>query len=96
MPLTINVGLSRKSSRDYQSEGALINLTAELDQTLLTRPDALQAEIARLCQQAKDAMAQQSGRVRPASVPTETPHAPPRNPATHQIRPPTVTTHFRT
>lgn len=31
MPLSINVGLSRKASRDYQSTGVSINVTAELD-----------------------------------------------------------------
>jgi len=31
LPLTVNVGLSRKASKDYQSTGASINLTAELD-----------------------------------------------------------------
>lgn len=39
MPLSINVGLSRKASRDYQSTGVSINVTAELDQTLLARPE---------------------------------------------------------
>ncbi len=34
MPLSINVGLSRKASRDYQSTGVSINVTAELDQAL--------------------------------------------------------------
>ena len=29
MPLSINVGLSRKASRDYQSTGVSINVTAE-------------------------------------------------------------------
>ena len=38
MPLTIDVGLSRKASKDYQSTGTSINLTAELDQALLPRP----------------------------------------------------------
>ena len=42
MPLSINVGLSRKASRDYQSTGVSINVTAELDQSLLAKPDELQ------------------------------------------------------
>jgi hypothetical protein len=39
MPLSVNVGLSRKASKDYQSTGVGINLTAELDQALLAKPD---------------------------------------------------------
>ncbi|QOV89759.1 hypothetical protein [Humisphaera borealis] len=41
MPLSINVGLSRKASRDYQSTGYSINVTAELDQALLGQWPAL-------------------------------------------------------
>ena len=48
MPLTINVGLSRKASENFQSTGTSINITAELDQSLLARPDQLQQEIDRL------------------------------------------------
>ena len=44
MPLTINVGLSRKRSENYQSEGVSINVTAELDQALLTQPRRLQEQ----------------------------------------------------
>jgi hypothetical protein len=44
MPLSINVGLSRKASRDYQSTGVSINVTAELDQSLLAKPDNLYAQ----------------------------------------------------
>lgn len=68
MPLTINVGLSRKASKDYQSSGTSINLTAELDQALLARPDELQSQIGALYQQAEDALARQASR--PASAPT--------------------------
>ena len=38
MPMAINVGLSRKSSKDFQSEGRSINISAELDQSPLTKP----------------------------------------------------------
>ena len=38
MPLSINVGLSRKASKDYQSTGVSINVTTELHQSLLDRP----------------------------------------------------------
>jgi hypothetical protein len=64
MPLTINVGLSRKASKDYQSSGVSINVTAELDQSLLARPDQLQDEIDRLYDQAEQALARQAGEVR--------------------------------
>lgn len=56
MPLTINVGLSRKASKDYQSSGTSINITAELDQALLQHPDELQARIDELYQQAERAV----------------------------------------
>jgi hypothetical protein len=45
MPLSVNVGLSRKASKDYQSTGVSINVTAELDQSLLAKPDQLQREV---------------------------------------------------
>jgi hypothetical protein len=48
MPLNINVGLSRKASRDFQSTGYSINLVAELDSALLAHPDELQEQIADL------------------------------------------------
>jgi len=60
MPLSINVGLSRKASRDYQSTGVSINVTAELDQSLLTKPDELQAQVANLYAQAESALEQQA------------------------------------
>jgi len=60
MPLTINVGLSRKTSENYNSTGTSINLTAELDQSLLARPDELQDAIAELYEQAEDALEQQA------------------------------------
>lgn len=59
MPLSINVGLSRKASKDYQSTGYSINVTAELDQALLTRPDELQAQIDALYGQAQNAIDRQ-------------------------------------
>ena len=61
MPLSVNVGLSRKASRDYQSTGVSINVTAELDQSLLARPDELQAQIADLYAQANHALDKQAG-----------------------------------
>ena len=56
MPLNINVGLSRKASKDYQSTGYSINVTAELDQSLLARPDELQVQIAALYAHAHEAL----------------------------------------
>ena len=67
MPLTINVGLSRKASKDYQSSGVSINVTAELDQSLLARPRELQAEIDRLYAQAEEGLARQAERPDDAS-----------------------------
>ena len=61
MPLSINVGLSRKASRDYQSTGVSINVTAELDQSLLGRPQDLQQQIGDLYAQARQALEQQAG-----------------------------------
>ena len=52
MPLSINVGLSRKASKDYQSTGVSINVTAELDSALLQNPAKLQQQIAGLYGQA--------------------------------------------
>jgi hypothetical protein len=62
MPLSINVGLSRKASKDYQSNGVSINLTAELDQSLLARPQELQQQIDGLYRQAEHALDRQAGR----------------------------------
>lgn len=62
MPLLINVGLNRKSSRDYQSRGVSINVTAELDPGLLANPPRLQQEIAKLYEQAETALDLQVGR----------------------------------
>lgn len=60
MPLSINVGLSRKSSENYNSSGCSINVTAELDQALLARPAELQSQIAALYGQAESALARQA------------------------------------
>ena len=72
MPLSINVGLSRKASKDFQSTGVSINVTAELDQALLARPDELQRQIHGLYDQARRALDHQSetpGEPRAAQVP---------------------------
>jgi hypothetical protein len=62
MPLTVNVGLSRKASRNYQSTGRSINITAELDAALLARPDELQRQIERLYGEAETALKRQAAR----------------------------------
>lgn len=72
MPLTINVGLSRKASENYQSRGVSLNMTAELDQGLLTRPAELQEQIAQLYLQAERALQRQMA---------AGPHAPVASPA---------------
>ena len=56
MPLSINVGLSRKASKDYQSTGTSINIIAELDAALLAKPDELQKQIDGLYREAQDAI----------------------------------------
>jgi hypothetical protein len=61
MPLSVNVGLSRKASKDFQSTGVSLNIVAELDQSLLARPDELQRQIADLYAQAGAALNHQAG-----------------------------------
>jgi hypothetical protein len=56
MPLSVNVGISRKRSENYQSDGLSLNLTAELDQALLARPEQLQQQIEELYRQAEQAL----------------------------------------
>lgn len=81
MPLSIDVGLSRKIARRFQSTGVSINITAELDQGLLARPGDLHAEIERLYAQAQEALEQQL-----AVMMT---HAPSTSPAEVRDRPAT-------
>jgi hypothetical protein len=76
MPLSINVGLSRKRSENYQSEGVSINVTAELDQSLLARPDELQRQIASLYSQAERALCRRPDLDSP---PAANPHGPSRS-----------------
>ena len=68
MPLSVNVGLSRKASKDFQSIGCSISLTAELDQALLARPQDLQQQIEELYAQARQALDQQSAPQFPAGA----------------------------
>ena len=56
MPLQISVSLSKKQSKNFNSQGCSVSLSAELDQTLLTRPDELQLAIAELSEQAELAL----------------------------------------
>lgn len=69
MPLSINVGLSRKASRDYQSTGVSINVTAELDQSLLARPQELQEQVANLYAQAEQALDRRAGHLDAVNAP---------------------------
>jgi len=73
MPIVINVGLSRKTSENYNSSGVSINLTAELDQSLLARPDELQGAVSELYEQAEQALDRQASGERPASNTLVTP-----------------------
>ena len=66
MPLSVNVGLNRKASHNYQSTGVSINVTAELDATLLAKPDELQQQIAGLYNQAESALERQAAQLSPA------------------------------
>ena len=77
MPLQINVGLSRKASADFQSNGASINIVAELDQRLLAHPDELQRSIDNLYAQARCALDRQAKTPMPA--PATPRHDPPAN-----------------
>ncbi len=79
MPISINVGLSKKSSVDYQSQGRSINLTAELDGALLSKPVELQRQIAALYQQAEIALDQ-------AATDAAAPKAPPTRRANGKVK----------
>ena len=59
MPFIINVGVSRKASKDFQSTGYSLNLTAELDSGLLADSNRLQNEIERIYSQATIALNRQ-------------------------------------
>ena len=56
MPLSVSVGLSRKRSENFQSEGASINISADIDPILLARPVELQLQINSLYEQAEVAL----------------------------------------
>lgn len=54
MPMTLNVGLSRKVGEpNYGSRGASVNLQLELDSSLVEEPDRLRDRIRQLYQLAK-------------------------------------------
>jgi hypothetical protein len=59
MPLLINVGLTRKASKDFQSVAVSFHMTAELDQGLLSDPPRLQSEVQRIYSLAEDALERQ-------------------------------------
>jgi len=63
--LTINVGIARKESKNFNSTGCSINLIAELDSALLCDTYRLQSEIQRIYAQAEIALDNQQ---RPAQT----------------------------
>jgi len=65
--MSVNVGLSRKASRDYQSTGVSINVTAELDSALLAKPAELQQQVDQLYRQAQEALDRQVSHVAAAT-----------------------------
>jgi hypothetical protein len=79
MPLTINVGLARKASRDFKSRGCSINLTAELDSALLGTPQRLQEEVAGLFKHAEEALEHQQVRMSAVAVLTAASSVAPSN-----------------
>ena len=57
MPMTLNVGLSKKVGEpDYGSRGASVNLETELDAGLVNDPDRLRDRIRQLFQLARSAV----------------------------------------
>jgi len=54
MPLTINIGLSRKESKDFNSKGYTLNIEAEFPANVIDDPNALAAASNRLYQLADD------------------------------------------
>jgi hypothetical protein len=72
MPLSINVGLSRKASRNFQSAGVSINVTAELDHALLVKPQELQQQIDNLYLQAEQALDRHASDPSPSQPPQQT------------------------
>ncbi len=59
MPMTLTINRNRKTSHNYNSEGYGVSLSVELDQGLLSEPDALQQEISRLYDEAETALEHQ-------------------------------------
>jgi hypothetical protein len=57
MPLTLNVGLSRKiGEANYSSRGASVNVAMELESALVQEPDKFQARIRQLFGMARSAV----------------------------------------
>lgn len=57
MPLTLNVGLSKKiGEANYGSRGASVHFEVELEHTLVRQPDELKEKIRYLFAQAKEAV----------------------------------------
>lgn len=73
--LQINVGLSKKASENYQSASVSLNLVAELDGSLLNRPEELQQKIAKLYALANQAVERQLSQTTPPPAPAPSPRA---------------------
>ncbi len=67
MPLIINLGIAKKESKNFNSTGYSINLTAELDSALLCDTYRLQTEIQRIYAQAETALENQMRPVQTAA-----------------------------
>ena len=63
MPMTLNVGLSRKvGEANYGSRGASVNLELELEGSLVNDPDRLRQSIRRLFGEAREAVDEELSR----------------------------------
>jgi hypothetical protein len=73
MPLTLNVGLSKKVGEpDYGSRGASVNLELELDSGTVNEPDRLRDRIRQMFHLARDAIREElngNGAAAPAAPP---------------------------
>jgi len=73
MPMTLNVGASRKiADGHYGSRGASVNLEVELDAGLATDAAKLQERIRQLFSLARQALAEELANHRDASMPSAT------------------------
>ena len=77
MPMTLNVGVSRKiGEANYSSRGATVNLQLELEGSLVNDPGRLRDSIRKLFGQAREAVEEELSR---EGTNGHTDHTPPRN-----------------